>query len=144
MLFAELPQSGHCDDERSALFHLIAHKCRGARSAIEVMPSGVGFFKTLMYQRAPDLAYYAASFLLDHLQAVQPVEYRAVLAQLVARARQRRDPSLITDTYQQVRAILELNEEMQASAAAFMATSPPTSTPSPTTTTSTSTSTALH
>ena len=54
----------------------------------------------------------SACFLLDHLQAVQPVEYHGMLAQLLARARAQNDAAVLCDPYRQIRAIVELNAEL--------------------------------
>jgi hypothetical protein len=94
VLFSELSSNVALIDARMATFHLIAYKCRNSPGALVAMPGGVGFFKNLVYQRSPALAYHAACFLLDHLQAAQPVEYRDLLTRLVVRARHHRDPQV--------------------------------------------------
>ena len=58
VLFSELPSDGSCESERLALFHLIAHKCRHTPGALESMTGGIGFFKHLLYQRSPALAFH--------------------------------------------------------------------------------------
>jgi hypothetical protein len=109
-LYGELPVAEECDIDRIALFHLIAYQCQRTPGALENMPGGVGFFKNLLYHRSAEVAYHAACFLLDHLQTVQPEEYRAVLAQVLNRARTLGNTAVLSDAYRQIRAVIELNQ----------------------------------
>jgi hypothetical protein len=113
MLYSELSPAEDCDNERIALFHLIAWKCQRAPGALETMPGGISFFKNLLYHRSAEVAHFAACFLLDHLLAVQPDEYRAVLAQVLKRTRTHGNADVLSDTYRQIRAIVELNAQQQ-------------------------------
>jgi hypothetical protein len=113
MLYSELSPAEDCDNERIALFHLIAWKCQRAPGALETMPGGISFFKNLLYHRSAEIAHFAACFLLDHLLAVQPDEYRAVLAQVLKRTRTHGNADVLSDTYRQIRAIVELNAQQQ-------------------------------
>jgi len=67
------------------------------------------FFRQLVHDRSPELAFYASRFLMEIIQTERPEQYTAVLSTLLMnQARRLNDEQLLKNPYLQILEILNL------------------------------------
>jgi hypothetical protein len=84
---------------RTVLLLLVIERCRTSEGLDAV---GMAFFRGLLADRNPDIAYYASRFLLDELQAERPEQYTAMLNALLSKAQATNDEQLLANPYVQI------------------------------------------
>lgn len=101
-LFLQMPPSSNLHNfnrVRTALLLLLIERCRDPQALDQV---GIGFFRQLLADRCPEIAYHASRFLIDQLQAERPEQYTAILNTLLSKAQLTNDEQLLANPYLQI------------------------------------------
>ncbi|KAG0498691.1 hypothetical protein HPP92_003382 [Vanilla planifolia] len=103
---ANLP--GATSDIRAALLLLLIGKCTAdSKAFLEV--EGEEFFRGLLDDTDPRVAYCSAAFLLKRMMSEEPENYQRLLQSLIIKAQQFNNEKLLENPYLQMRGILQLN-----------------------------------
>jgi len=92
---------------RVVLLILLIEKCKN-KQVLESI-GGLPFFKKLLQDRDPSIAYHAARFLVDQLMTEKPDQYRALLNRVLGKAQQTNNQTILENPYLQLKAIMEMN-----------------------------------
>jgi len=107
-LFMNLPprmQNHNFNQVKVTLLIMIIEKCKERQNLDSI---GTGFFRQLVHDRSPELAFYASRFLMEIIQTERPEQYTAVLSTLLKQAQITNDEQLLKNPYLQILEILNL------------------------------------
>lgn len=110
-LSVHLPKSNlinSINDAKVTTLVMIIHKCTKENEALEAI-GGVSFFKKLLVETNPQIAYHASRFIIEQLRRERPEQYQAIFKQLLQRAQVTKDDKLLSNYYLQVISIIEMN-----------------------------------
>eukprot|EP00899_Mesostigma_viride_P028227 jgi/Mesvir1/858/Mv17429-RA.2 len=99
----------NCSDMRSTLLLLLIGRCHIDRASSNAL-GGEAFFKELMEDTDPRVAYYASVFLLQRMRTESFYEYRKALLKLVVQAQKANDEHVVLNSFLQMRALLGAEE----------------------------------
>ncbi|KAK8949833.1 hypothetical protein KSP40_PGU006474 [Platanthera guangdongensis] len=102
---ANLP--GSTSDIRAALLLLLIGKCSADSAAFREV-EGEEFFRGLLDDTDPRVAYCSAAFLLKRMMTEDAVNYQRTLQYLIVKAQQCNNEKLLENPYLQMRGILQL------------------------------------
>lgn len=109
-LFMHLPRStlvSSINDAKVVTLIMLIHKCTKENESLKAI--GVPFFKKLLVETNPQIAYHASRFIIEQLRRDRPEEYQAIFKQLVQLAQKTKDDKLLSNYYLQVISIIEMN-----------------------------------
>ncbi|KAL6778871.1 hypothetical protein ACKKBF_B04265 [Auxenochlorella protothecoides x Auxenochlorella symbiontica] len=95
------------NDARAAVLLLLMGRCIAVPEDMAAV-GGPAFFAGLLQEGDPRIRRSASIFVLRHLMATRRGEYQRALRQVLARAQQANEESMVTDPYQQMKAILDM------------------------------------
>ncbi|KAL6073543.1 Protein timeless [Balamuthia mandrillaris] len=107
-LFNTLPRQEFHYHAKVVVLQMIVHKCTRSKTDLEAI-GGVNFFKKLLMDVNPFIAFYASQFIIEQLQHERKEEYNAIFAHLLAKAQATHNDKLLSNFYLQVLEIIELN-----------------------------------
>lgn len=106
---ANLP--GSTSDIRAALLLLLIGKCSADSAAFHEV-EGEEFFRGLLDDTDPRVAYCSAAFLLKRMMTEEAVKYQRTLQYLIVKAQQCNNEKLLENPYLQMRGILQLANDL--------------------------------
>ncbi|XP_058099117.1 uncharacterized protein LOC131243642 [Magnolia sinica] len=101
---------GMTSDIRAALLLLLIGKCNDPSAFLDV--GGEEFFRRLLDDMNPRVAYYSSSFLLKRMMTEEPEKYQRMLQSLVFKAQQSNNEKLLENPYLQMRGIIQLSNDL--------------------------------
>eukprot|EP01098_Paradermamoeba_levis_P007457 TRINITY_DN3087_c0_g1_i1.p1 TRINITY_DN3087_c0_g1~~TRINITY_DN3087_c0_g1_i1.p1 ORF type:complete len:281 (+),score=79.75 TRINITY_DN3087_c0_g1_i1:516-1358(+) len=109
-IFLGLPCRGF-SSLRLTLLHLIIHKFGQEKIDLENELFGMRFFRGLLNDTNPKIAYHASGFLLTQMQKERPDEYQSILTSLLAKAQETNDEQMLANPYMQIQEMISLSKK---------------------------------
>ena len=106
-IFSNLGQEMEYRRGREVALVLLCEICRVRDEPLQLC-GGTPFFRTLLDDPQPEIAYHASRFVLEQLVTQRPEQYRAMLPKVIATAQKSNNEQLLDNPYLQIRFITDL------------------------------------